>query len=228
MKFTNLVPKSTAHVLKIWRLKRKFPIAEYIRSSEINLRALLGRGVGIGPDVIINGNVSIGENTYVNRGSIIFSGSIGKYCSIGHYVLIGGESHPLHHLSTSPRMRGVTTGYSEFEAPPIIGSDVWIAAGASVLQGVIVGDGSVIAAGAVVTRDVRPYSIVGGVPAKEIGSRFDDATIEFLLQWRWWDLNPIELDDAKKIAGLGQDWVEAARSCFLSQAKLKAVSVDPK
>ena len=69
----------------------------------------------------------------------------------------------------------------------MIGNDVWIGAGASVLRGVSVGDGAVIAAGAVITKDVEPYSIVAGVPAKKIGQRCDDKLIESLLLIKWWD-----------------------------------------
>lgn len=70
---------------------------------------------------------------------------------------------------------------------PIIGNDVWIGANAIILQGVTIGDGAIIAAGAVVTKDVPPYAIVGGVPAKVIKYRFSDEVILKLLQIKWWD-----------------------------------------
>jgi len=78
-----------------------------------------------------------------------------------------------------------------------IGNDVWIGARAIVLDGISIGDGAVIAAGAVVTKDVPPYAIVGGVPAKLIRYRFEDDVIQELLKWKWWDLS---LDDLQKNA----------------------------
>ena len=69
----------------------------------------------------------------------------------------------------------------------VIGNDVWIGYEAVILSGVTIGDGAIIGARAVVTKDVAPYSIVGGVPAKEIRKRYDPQTIERLIQLKWWD-----------------------------------------
>lgn len=69
----------------------------------------------------------------------------------------------------------------------MIGNDVWIAGGAKIMSGVTIGDGSVIAANACVTKDVKPYTIVGGVPAKEIGKRFEAEEVRRLLAIKWWD-----------------------------------------
>lgn len=71
-----------------------------------------------------------------------------------------------------------------------IGNDVWIGYGAVIMRGLEIGDGAIIAAGAVVTKDVEPYSIVGGVPSKVIKKRYDDATIEKLLELKWWEYGP--------------------------------------
>ncbi|MCR5688349.1 MAG: CatB-related O-acetyltransferase [Lachnospiraceae bacterium] len=73
---------------------------------------------------------------------------------------------------------------------PVIGNDVWIGHGVTVVNGVSIGDGAIIAAGSVITRDVEPYSIVGGNPAKLIRYRFDEKTIERLLKLRWWEYGP--------------------------------------
>jgi acetyltransferase-like isoleucine patch superfamily enzyme len=149
--------------------------------------------------VVVNAQVKLGDWSYANKGAILFSGSIGRFCSIGHYAQIGPENHPLDHLSSSPylyKSGGLLdgdSGWNEWDAPPQIGNDVWIGSHAVVLQGVAVGDGAVIAAGAVVIDDVEPYSIVGGVPAKRIGDRFDAATVERLLKLRWWDHSADEI-----------------------------------
>jgi acetyltransferase-like isoleucine patch superfamily enzyme len=113
-------------------------------------------------------------------------------------VIVGGlGAHPTNWLSTHPafyslrRQSGVTfvqENHFDELRPVTIGSDVWIGARTLVLDGISVGDGAVIAAGAVVTRDVPPYAVVGGVPARPIRYRFDDAVIAELLDWRWWEL----------------------------------------
>ena len=77
-----------------------------------------------------------------------------------------------------------------FAGKVVIGNDVWIGGNVSIMAGVKVGDGAVIGSGAVVTKDVEPYAIVGGVPAKTIKKRFDDETIEKLLALKWWDYDP--------------------------------------
>lgn len=77
--------------------------------------------------------------------------------------------------------------------PAEIGNDVWIGQNAVIMDGVKIGDGAIVAAGAVVTKDVAPYAIVGGVPAKLIKYRFDEATIKDLLRLKWWELSDKEI-----------------------------------
>jgi len=117
---------------------------------------------------------------------------IGKYCSIAESVKIflGGE-HRIDTISTYPfkeRMNlGLDNAFSRGDVK--IGNDVWIGYGATILSGVTIGDGSVIGAYAVVAKDVEPYSIVVGNPAKVIKKRFDEKTISKLLKMKWWDWN---------------------------------------
>ena len=122
--------------------------------------------------------------------------SIGKYCSISWNVSIGGANHNYSLLTTHSMLYDEQFGmvesplYNRFSNKCTIGNDVWIGAGAQILRGVTVGDGAVIAAGAVVTKDVPPYAIVCGVPAAIIKYRFDEKTIKQLLEIKWWDFEP--------------------------------------
>lgn len=124
--------------------------------------------------------------------------TIGKFCSIacGAKFLFNSANHALGSLSTYP----FPIFFEEWGLPVediprawgnkgdiVVGSDVWIGYEAVILAGVTIGDGAVIGARALVTRDVPPYTIVGGVPARPIRKRFDDAAIEALLALRWWD-----------------------------------------
>ena len=121
--------------------------------------------------------------------------SIGKFCSIalGAVFMLGGE-HRGDWCTTYP-FNVIMPQFSYIEGHPrikgdiVVGNDVWIGSGAKVMSGVHIGDGSIIAANAVVTKDVEPYTIVGGVPAKVIKKRFSDEKIQILEQRKWGDWN---------------------------------------
>ena len=140
----------------------------------------IDRNARVLPGTTINGS-SIGAFSYIGSGCFVQNAKIGRYCSIAPEVLIGPGKHPVDAQSTSPlfyRKRNVfglsvIQEDSDFEeyTPVEIGNDVWIGVRAVVLDGVHVGDGVIIAAGAVVTKDVPPFTIVGGVPARPIGER---------------------------------------------------------
>lgn len=144
-------------------------------------------------------NVSLGRMSYVAEGSRIGFADIGAFSSIGPNVLLGGLGrHPVDKLSTHPAFYStrLQAGASfvqadlEEELPRVdVGSDVWIGAGSIVLDGLSIGHGAIVAAGAVVAKDVPPYAIIGGVPARLIRYRFEEKTVEALLEWRWWNLD---------------------------------------
>lgn len=147
-------------------------------------------------------NGSMGFGTYIGDNGY-FSGRIGRFTSIAANcrVIIGRHPYKAPFVSTCPmffsllKQNGFTFTdrqlYDEFKyASPghmvVIGSDCWIGDGVRLIEGIKVGDGAMILAGAVVTKDVPPYAIVGGVPAQIKGYRYDEETIQFLLNTQWW------------------------------------------
>lgn len=131
---------------------------------------------------------------------------IGSYCSISNNVVMGGGMHPMEWVSTSPVFYhgrdSVRKKFSEFKRKPpskiIVGNDVWIGERVLVKQGVRIGTGSVIGMGSVVTKDVEPYSIVAGNPARIIRMRFEKEIIEELLNSKWWEMSEDKLQIAAK------------------------------
>lgn len=145
-------------------------------------------------------NSTIDDFVYVANYTKIINSKIGKFCSIGSNVKIGLGIHPTEFVSTFPsffsvrnqcQISFVNKNLYEELGSNIIGNDVWIGDNVLILSNIKIGDGAVIAAGAVVTKNVEPYSIVGGVPSKEIKKRFQKEQIKSLLDIKWWnkDLN---------------------------------------
>lgn len=163
-----------------WLLRRR-SLMKSMQGLNIHLTAVSDEHCSFGKNVMLAANVkfhhsSIGDFSYLAAGARAAYVEIGKFCSIGPEVMLGGLGrHPTDGFSTHPfffsqayRSRlGLTGGrdYQEIKHCKV-GNDVWIGARAIILDGVTIGDGAIVAAGAVVTRDVEPYAIVGGVPAK--------------------------------------------------------------
>ena len=148
----------------------------------------------IGKKTYLNGH--IGRYSYIGTNCVIV-GEVGKFTSISNNVRCVVASHPIDLVSTSPsfyskQKSNLCSFYKEDEnlvsdKAVTIGNDVWIGENVLIKGGVKIGDGAVIGMGSVVTKDVEPYSVVGGCPAKEIKKRFGQKTIEFLINFEWWN-----------------------------------------
>ena len=171
-------------------------------------------------NVITAPNITVGDYTYYDdaqtptdfeKNNVLFNWPefgdqlvIGKFCSIasGVQFLMGPANHRISSVSTYPF--SVFGGTWAQKAPPhldqlprkgdiVVGNDVWLGRDSLILPGVTIGDGAIVAARSVVTRDVAPYTVVGGDPARFLKQRFDDELIQLLEEVRWWDLPPEEL-----------------------------------
>ena len=138
---------------------------------------------------------------------------IGSFCSIGSgaaFIMAGNQGHrndwistfPFYWMSEVAAFVGSQNGYLP-AGDTVIGNDVWIGSEAIVMPGITIGDGAVIGTRALVTRDVEPYAVVGGNPAKVIRKRFDDSHIAMLLELRWWDWEEDQLKQAMPILTSG-------------------------
>ena len=193
-----------------------------LRINDSIAKALAEKKFFVTPGCSIGGQGFVGKNcklfagaglyasslgSYSSALSFISSTAVGNYCSIAKNINCTQGTHPLYRISTSPcTYPGTDTDeiFGNFahrkpfiQTHPVhIGHDVWIGIQTTILGGVRIGNGAVIGAGAVVTKDVPDYAIVGGVPARIIRMRFDDATIERLLASRWYlyDWAGIEID----------------------------------
>lgn len=152
--------------------------------------------------ISFRGNLNrFGAFSYGNVGAVLYDADVARYCSIAHEVMVGPTEHPVDWMSSHCFVfndRGTLGHSSDFldivsdnsfaanNARTIIGNDVWIGYRAFIRRGVVVGDGAIVAANATVVKDVEPYTVVGGTPAKVIRKRFDDVTIKRLQALQWW------------------------------------------
>lgn len=174
-------------------------------------------------NIITNPNIIVGDFTYYDDFEDVhnfeknvkyhfdFIGDkliIGKFCMIASDVrfIMNGANHLTDAISTYPfaifggdwsnAMDGKTY---PTKGDTIIGNDVWIGYNATIMAGVKVGDGAIIATNSVVTKDVEPYTVVGGNPAREIKKRFSDEHIKLLLELKWWDWSLEEITENVQI-----------------------------
>ncbi|MBJ2172616.1 CatB-related O-acetyltransferase [Aureibaculum sp. A20] len=152
-------------------------------------------------------NSKIGNHSYVNSKTSVNRTSIGKFCSIGSNVVFGLGKHPTTIISTHPAFYSNNKSFKTFadkvyfkEYENIkIGNDVWIGYNSIIMDGVNIGNGAIIAAGAVVTKDVKPYEVVGGVPARHIKYRFTHDMINLIEKTEWWNNDEDFFKDNYKI-----------------------------
>lgn len=167
----------------------------YIQGHGVSRVALQGLDTKVMEGSTIDKKSVIGSYSYIGKNVSITRTEIGNYCSIANNVSIGQGEHLTDNISTNSMFYD-----NAFEILTdkkcVIGHDVWIGVDAIILRGVTVGDGAIIGANSVVTKDVPAFSIVVGSPAKIVKCRFDTETQYQISESKWWDKTPAE---AKKI-----------------------------
>lgn len=148
----------------------------------------------------------IGDYSYIGWKTVVTDAKIGNFCSIAGDCVIGGASHPINWVSTSPIFYSgknifgrnfSDNNYDDVELT-IIKNDVWVAANVLIRQGVVIGNGAVIGMGSVVTKNIGAYEIWAGNPAKKIGDRFESNVSEVLDKSHWWNFSEDELKKYSK------------------------------
>ena len=188
----------------------------------ISKKATIGKNTTLEAPVRLVGNAvvkhssSIGAYAFINSGTTIFPGTkVGRYNSIGKSCEIGAFDHPTTWLSSSSIQYNLKLNFPDYidnfkqkkivrPTQTIIGNDVWIGSLALIKRGVTIGDGAIVAGGSVVVKDVPPYAIVGGVPAKILKYRFDEKIIARLIKLQWWDM------DTEKLKNISFDDIDLA------------------
>ncbi len=209
-----------------YNLKRiKYRRSNILISNDVDFESCIFEGGNV---IHSFSNVSfseIGYGTYIGKNSDLIASKIGRFCSIGNNVKLALGKHPLStFVSTHPsffslrKQAGFTyvdkNKFEEFkyveEGKVLkIGNDVWIGTNVTIFDGVVIGDGAVIGANSLVVRDVEPYSINVGSPAKIVRYRFPQSHISYLLNFKWWDKD--------------LDWIKDNADLFENIEKLKSV-----
>jgi phosphonate metabolism protein (transferase hexapeptide repeat family) len=182
---------STATVKQPLGLEPRIDPSARVHQSTLGIYTAVGARTSMGES-------TFGDYSYVVNDSSIMYSEIGKFCSIAAHTRINPGNHPLwrpalHHFTYRSKSYGFTQEDDQVffewrrEHRVTLGSDVWIGHGAIILPGVTIGTGAAIGAGAVVSKNVPPFAVMAGVPAKIIRFRFDETVQQQLLALAWWD-----------------------------------------
>lgn len=182
--------------------------------------AVLQGGCVIKEGVFLSGDVLIGKYTTLARECVLHGGKIrvGNYCQFGPRVAVYGINHPTHRITAYINKNLFDGKLSPEKSGELVevGNDVWIGYGAILLPGVKIGDGAIIGAGAVVSKDIGSYEIAAGNPARVVKERFDRELVELLNKWQWWNLSP---DELKQHEGIFFEDIEANPEALKSYLK---------
>lgn len=197
----------------VQKLFRKIFNRPCIKESKIDATAKIDVGTVIA-------NSTLGKYSYVGEHSSMIHTKVGAFTCISNYCAIGGGTHPIKWVSMSPVFNtsgGIIKkklGAKEFEpfSDVIIGNDVWIGSHVLVKSGVTIANGAVVGMGSVVTRDIGPYEIWAGNPARMIRKRFDDTLIEKMQQICWWNLTDEKLEQLAPCVDNPCEFVEVLKN----------------
>jgi acetyltransferase-like isoleucine patch superfamily enzyme len=197
--FRKFIKKVILYFLNTIDVKEGIQFSGYSRG----IQNVIFEGKNAVPDKCnFSGKIKIGYATTLGYNNL-FGGniSVGKYCQLGADIAILSTNHPINHLSTYINKNLFNGELKKLRERNIIniGNDVWIGHSVIILGNVNIGNGAILAAGAVVTKDVEPYTVVGGVPAKKIKKRFKESIIKEIEELNWWNKSEKELETLKPL-----------------------------
>lgn len=197
-------------ILKRLLKKHKIKFSPNLNSIKSSQIIEIEENASISNGLLKSESIKIGAFSYIRSGYELYGIiEIGRFCSIGNNVILGLDSHqhPTNWLSTSLFSQALSERYDKFRGTVSkisIGHDCWIARDAVIMDGVEIGNGAIVASRAVVTKNVPPYAIVAGVPARVIKFRFSQEIIHQLSLHEWWNI------DAKILEGISFENISAA------------------